>query len=62
MNSKYDPPELPVSSTVARIMAEDREKSACEAREHDCFGSAKELELTALLLHQYADLLEEKGK
>jgi len=43
-------------------MAEDREKSACEAREHDCFGSAKELELTALLLHQYADLLEEKGK
>lgn len=51
--TKYEPTTLP-SKPDALIMADEREQWAKAARERDQPGSAKEFELTALLLRFYA--------
>lgn len=52
--TKYEKPELPINDTVAVHMAQDREEWAKEARSRDQYGSAREFELTALLLREWA--------
>jgi hypothetical protein len=51
---KYRPARLPDSPQEAREMAVERRLSASEARDRDLHGTAKELELTALLLEFFA--------
>lgn len=51
---KYQPATLPASRTEALKMATEREFWAKEAREKDRYGTARELELTALLLRFFA--------
>lgn len=52
--SKYEPAVLPTKED-ALTMAEEREAWARAARERDQPGSAREFELTALLLRFYAE-------
>ncbi len=52
--TKYEPAMLP-NPGVAIVMAVEREEWAKAARERDQLGSAREFELTALLLRFYAD-------
>lgn len=51
--TKYQPATLPLNGTVAVHMAQDREEWAKEARARDQYGSAREFELTALLLRKF---------
>jgi len=50
--TKYQPVELP-KPEEAIAMAKEREEWAQQARERDQYGSAREWELTALLLRHY---------
>lgn len=54
MNTKYEPAALPASIAEALSMAEQRETWAKDARDRDLTGTAREYELTALLLRFYA--------
>jgi len=51
---KFEKAELPFNDTTAIHMAMDREVWAAEARARDQYGSAREFELTALLLRDWA--------
>lgn len=51
---KFEKAELPLNDTVAIHMAIEREEWAKEARARDQYGSAREFELTALLLRDWA--------
>lgn len=53
---KFEKAELPFNDTVAIHMAIEREEWAAEARKRDQYGSAREFELTALLLREWARL------
>ena len=53
--NKYNPATMPESKDEALRLAEEREKWAQTARENDLPGSAKEFELTALLLRYFAE-------
>jgi hypothetical protein len=53
VSSKYEPAVLPTRAD-ALTMATEREEWAKAARERDQPGSAREFELTALLLRFYA--------
>lgn len=53
MSDKYKKAELPSLADATR-MAEEREGWAVEARARDQYGSAREFELTALLLRAFA--------
>lgn len=55
--SKYEPAKLPATKQEALAMAEQREEWAEIARERDKPGTAKECELTALLLRAYMETL-----
>jgi len=57
MVDKYEPTCLPNSRDDAEYMATEREEWARQARDRDQFGSAKEFELTALLLRFYSKCL-----
>jgi hypothetical protein len=59
--SKYDSAKLPETSQEAITMAETHEISARQARDRDMHGSARHLELVALLLRHYA-ASQEKSK
>jgi hypothetical protein len=52
--SKYDQARLPETAEEAIAMAEIHEISARQARDRDLHGSARHLELVALLLRHYA--------
>ena len=54
---KYKHAVLPVDKQTALKLAEERELWAAEALERLQYGSAREFELTALLLRFYADQL-----
>ena len=56
-NEKYDPAKLPETKAEAINLALVRKQWAEKARENDRPGSAKEFELTALLLEFYAGTL-----
>lgn len=51
---KYEPATLPRNAAEALTFAQEREEWAKEARERDQNGSAREFELTALLLRAWA--------
>ncbi len=51
--TKYEKAREPKSNKEAIRMAEEREEWAKAARENDRHGTAKELELTALLLRYW---------
>jgi hypothetical protein len=53
VDTKFKKAELPPNATVAIQMAEEREEWAVEARKRDQNGSAREFELTALLLRAW---------
>jgi hypothetical protein len=55
---KYKPARLPATREEALAWATERALWAKTARESDMNGSARELELTALLLRFFADRLE----
>lgn len=55
--TKYDPATLPTKQD-ALAMAGEREGWAVAARERDQPGSAREFELTALLLRFYAGRID----
>ena len=57
MSDKYQPAQLPTPED-ALVMAAERETWAKEARERDHPGTAKEFELTALLLRFYIKVTE----
>jgi hypothetical protein len=57
MSNKYEPAILPTREH-AIIMAGEREAWAAQARERDQPGSAREFELTALLLRFYAGRID----
>jgi hypothetical protein len=57
MTDKYQKATLPNDYPTANKMAEEREEWARLARSYDQHGSAYELELTALLLREWAELL-----
>jgi hypothetical protein len=59
MTSKYLPAQLPTIRVEAEQMAADRESWAVAARQQDLHGTAKEQELTALLLRDLARRLPE---
>lgn len=52
--TKFKPAVLPLTGAIAIRMAEVREEWAKAARERDQNGSAREFELTALLLRAFA--------
>jgi hypothetical protein len=54
IDPKFQKATLPLNDTVAIHMAQDREEWAKEARGRDQYGSAREFELTALLLRDWA--------
>ena len=54
IDPKFQKAELPLNDMAAIHMAQDREEWAREARERDQYGSAREFELTALLLRDWA--------
>lgn len=54
VDNKYMPATLPEDPKEALSMAEIRESWATQAISLDKMGSAREFELTALLLKQYA--------
>jgi hypothetical protein len=56
--TKYEPATLPKTKQAAIAMAADREAWAKVAREQDRLGTAKEMELMALLLRFYANAIE----
>ena len=56
--TKYEPAVLPTKHD-ALTMATEREAWAAQARERDQPGSAREFELTALLLRFYAGHIDE---
>ena len=58
MTSKYEPATLPKTKAEALILAAEREEWARVAREQDRAGSAREIELAALLLRFYAAAIE----
>jgi hypothetical protein len=58
MTSKYELTILPTKQN-ALTMAAEREEWARAARERDQPGSAREFELTALLLRFYAEAVSE---
>ena len=57
MSDKYEPAALPTRED-ALVMAGEREAWAKAARERDEPGSAREFELTALLLRFYAGRID----
>lgn len=57
VSSKYEPASLPTKGD-ALTMAAEREAWATAARRQDRPGSAREFELTALLLRFYANSVE----
>ena len=57
MSDKYEPATLPTRED-ALIMAGEREAWAKAARERDQPGSAREFELTALLLRFYTGRID----
>lgn len=58
---KYQPAALPATAKEAIDLAEEREQWACMARNQDKPGSAREWELTALLLRFYAEHFKTGG-
>jgi hypothetical protein len=60
--SKYDPAKLPETAQEALTMAETHEISARAARDRDMHGSARHLELMALLLRHYAAAIDTAEK
>jgi len=57
--SKYAPAKLPETAEEALAMAVVYETSARQARDRDLPGSARHLELMALLLQHYAATMNE---
>jgi hypothetical protein len=55
--SKYEPAKLPAGKKTAIELAKQYETFAVTARGYDRHGTAKEFELTALLLRAYAERL-----
>lgn len=62
MSEKYESAKLPETPEEAEGMALLREQFAEEARRMDKHGTAKEFDLTALLLREYAKDLTEGAK
>ena len=60
IDPKFEKAVLPLSGTVAIHMAVVREEWAKEARSRDQYGSAREFELTASLLRDWAARQEHK--
>lgn len=60
--TKYEKAQLPSDAQTALEMAAMRDEWAKEALARDQYGSAREFELSALLLRQYALVLQAKAR